>query len=52
MGAEIAKCLQGPLVRHDGYLETKDGIVTWGFGHILRQAEPQEYDERYKMWRS
>lgn len=52
MGAEIAKCLTGPLVRRDGYLETKDGIVTWGFGHILRQAEPEEYDARYKMWRA
>ena len=52
MGAEIAKCLTGPIARRDGYLETKDGIVTWGFGHILRQAEPNEYDERYKMWRA
>ena len=52
MGAEIAKCLTGPIVRRDGCLETKDGIVTWGFGHILRQAEPEEYDARYKMWRA
>ena len=52
MGAEIAKCLTGPIQRRDGYLETKDGIVTWGFGHILRQAEPEEYDARYKMWRA
>jgi len=51
MGAEIAKCLMGPIARRDGYLETKDGIVTWGFGHILRQAEPDEYDAKYKMWR-
>lgn len=51
MGAEIAKCLTGPVIRKDGYLETKDGIVTWGFGHILRQAEPEEYDEKYKRWR-
>ena len=51
MGAEIAKCLAGPLVKREGYLETGEGIVTWGFGHILRQAEPGEYEERYKMWR-
>lgn len=50
MGAEIAKCLPPPLKRHDGYVETGGGIVTWGFGHILRQAEPEEYDERYKKW--
>ncbi|WP_019552090.1 DNA topoisomerase 3 [Propionispira raffinosivorans] len=52
MGAEIAKCLTGPIARHDGYLVTKDGVVTWGFGHILRQAEPDEYDAKYKMWKT
>ena len=52
MGREIAKCLKGPVARHDGYLVTGEGIVTWLFGHILRQAEPQEYDARYKRWRA
>ncbi|WP_110953823.1 DNA topoisomerase 3 [Anaerosinus massiliensis] len=51
MGAEIAKCLTGPIQRKDGYLITKDGVVTWGFGHILRQAEPNEYDSKYQKWR-
>ena len=50
VGRELAKCLQGPVKRHDGYLETQDGIVTWLFGHILRQAEPDEYDVKYKRW--
>lgn len=50
MGIEIAKCLTGPVQRKDGYLITKDGIVTWAFGHILRQAEPDEYDAKYKRW--
>ena len=52
MGREIAKCLKGPVQRHDGYLVTQDGVVTWLFGHILRQAEPDEYDARYKRWRA
>ena len=52
MGREIAKCLEGPVRSHDGWLETAEGAVTWGFGHILRQKEPQEYDERYKFWRA
>ena len=34
------------------YLVTKDGVVTWLFGHILRQAEPEEYDPKYKRWRA
>ena len=52
VGRELAKCLTGPVVRHDGYLETRDGIVTWLFGHILRQAEPDEYNPQYKRWRA
>ena len=52
MGREIAKCLRGPVQRRDGYLVTQDGVVTWLFGHILRQAEPDEYDARYKRWRA
>lgn len=52
MGLEIAKCLPGPLRRGDGFIETGGGIVTWGFGHILRQAEPHEYEEKYKKWRA
>ncbi|MDR3565965.1 MAG: DNA topoisomerase 3 [Negativicutes bacterium] len=51
MGAEIAKYLPGPISRKDGYITTGAGVVTWGFGHILRQAEPGEYDEKYTKWR-
>lgn len=51
MAREIAKCLPGPLVSKAGYIETGGGIVTWVFGHILQQAEPGEYDEKYKKWR-
>ncbi|MBQ7478747.1 MAG: DNA topoisomerase, partial [Selenomonadaceae bacterium] len=52
MGRELASCLAGPVQRKDGYLVTGDGIVTWLFGHILRQAEPDEYDAKYKLWRA
>ena len=52
MGREIAKCLEGPVRSHDGWLETAEGAVTWGFGHILRQKEPEEYSEKYKFWRT
>lgn len=52
MGAELAKYLPGPASRKDGYIVTSGGIVTWGFGHILRQAEPGEYDEKYMRWRA
>lgn len=52
MGNEIAKCLSGTIKRHDGYLQCGNNIVTWAFGHILRQAEPQEYDQKYKVWKA
>ncbi|EAK1626321.1 DNA topoisomerase III, partial [Campylobacter jejuni] len=26
-------------------------IVTWAFGHILELAKPEEYDEKYKLWK-
>lgn len=52
MAAELAKCLPGNAVRKDGYIVTDGGVVTWGYGHILRQAEPGEYDARYEKWRA
>ena len=50
MAREIASCLPKPCATKDGYIETGAGIVTWCFGHILRQAEPDEYNEKYKKW--
>lgn len=52
MGREIAKCLQGNSRNGDGFIQVGDNVVTWGFGHILRQAEPHEYNEKYKSWRA
>lgn len=52
---DIARAIAGHLFP-DGYTKTKhyyekgDATVTWAFGHILRMAEPAEYDERYKAW--
>lgn len=52
MGREIAAVLPGPVRKGNGFIETQAGTVTWLFGHVLRQAEPQEYDARYRMWRT
>lgn len=51
MGRELARFLPGPHVRKDGYIETGGGYVTWCIGHILEQANPEDYDERFKQWR-
>lgn len=32
------------------YIETKDGIFTWGFGHLLEGAAPNQYDAKFARW--
>lgn len=32
------------------YITCGDTTVSWAFGHILEQFQPQDYDEKYKSW--
>ena len=50
MARELAKCLPEPHQRGNGCIRTGGGIVTWAYGHVLQQAEPQDYDPKYKRW--
>ena len=50
MAREIAACLKNPR-QGKGYIETDEGVVTWLYGHILKQVEPEGYDAKYKIWR-
>lgn len=52
MARELAKCLPPPQQRGNGFIRTGGGVVTWAYGHVLQQAEPHEYDSRYKTWRT
>ncbi|WP_427113437.1 DNA topoisomerase 3 [Megasphaera sueciensis] len=52
MARELAKCLPPPQHKKKGFIETGDGIVTWAYGHVLQQAEPQDYDIKYKTWKA
>ena len=53
MGREIAHCLSDKQDKSSkGYIATPEGVITWLFGHVLRLAEPEEYDERYKIWKA
>lgn len=36
--------------RGDGCLRGQGITVTWCFGHLLEQAEPEAYGEQYKRW--
>ena len=37
--------------RKDGYIEGRDYIVSWGFGHLCELANADTYDEKYAKWR-
>ncbi|MBQ4833926.1 DNA topoisomerase III [Pseudoalteromonas sp. MMG010] len=51
LGRAIADALPKPHKKHDGYIELANGdCVSWCIGHLLEQAEPDDYDERFKKW--
>ena len=41
----------GARERHDGYLQGHGFIVSWCIGHLIASAVPEEYDEKYKVWK-
>ncbi|EEA7664986.1 DNA topoisomerase III, partial [Campylobacter coli] len=51
LGRAIAEGLDGNYKSGEGYIQKGDNIVTWAFGHILELAKPEEYDEKYKLWK-
>ena len=51
MARELAKCLPQPQRQEKGFIRTGGGIVTWAYGHMLQQAEPQDYNRQYKQWK-
>ena len=34
----------------DGYIEGKNMVVSWCFGHLLSLKEPGDYNSKYKSW--
>lgn len=52
LGRAIVAALPKPHQNHQGYIQAANGdIVTWCVGHLLEQAEPDAYHEKYKKWR-
>ncbi len=47
---EFAKALKLNADRRDGYLESKDAVVTWCVGHLVTMSYPEAYDIKYKRW--
>jgi DNA topoisomerase-3 len=51
VGQDLARVLQGPFQKKEGWLEGPEHVVTWAVGHLVQLAEPDEYDPKYKSWR-
>lgn len=45
--ARVMKCQKAG----NGYLEGGQYIVTWGLGHLVELADPEEYDPGYRQWK-
>ena len=51
LGRAIAAALPKPHKNHKTHIEVANGdVVSWCVGHVLAQANPEEYDERFKKW--
>ena len=48
-GRDVAAVL-GCDKKVDGALIAANDAVTWGFGHVLSQANPEDYDPALKAW--
>lgn len=40
----------GVSKRENGFIQCGNDLVTWCVGHLLEQAEPHEYDEKFKKF--
>jgi len=51
VGQDLARVLQGPFKKQEGFLEGPEHVITWAVGHLVQLAEPDAYDAKYKSWR-
>lgn len=50
VGRDIARVLKCTK-KLNGAIEGNKYIVTWGLGHLVTLADPEDYDKKYKEWR-
>ena len=50
LARSIAAVLSHPQKTTKLYIEAGNDVVAWAAGHILEQATPDQYDEKYKRW--
>lgn len=47
---DIARVL-GCNKKEKTFMEGKDYVVTWGLGHLVTLADPEDYNKNYKEWK-
>lgn len=50
VGKEIARVLKANK-SNNGYIEGGEYIVTWGLGHLVTLANPEQYKKEYGEWK-
>ena len=45
--ARVLRCSR----KGNGIIEGTDYIITWGLGHLVTLADPEDYDKKYKEWK-
>ncbi len=53
MGRAIAAAFPKPQTKENGCIRLANGdVISWCIGHLLEQAEPQDYNPDYKRWQA
>ncbi|MDK2809017.1 MAG: topoisomerase [Clostridiales bacterium] len=50
VGRDIARVLKCNS-KQNGFFEGQNYIVTWGLGHLVELAPPEEYNKEYREWK-
>lgn len=50
LARSIAVVLSKPQENNKLFIKAGDDIIAWAAGHLLEQAMPEFYDEKYKHW--
>ena len=48
---EFAKVILENGQRKNGFIESKDWVITWCVGHLVTMSYPEKYDVNLKFWR-
>lgn len=50
LARSIAAVLSKPQENNKLFIKAGDDVVAWASGHLLEQAMPEYYDEKYRRW--